>query len=554
LLIGFFALSLLVPALVAAVPTVAGASPEPTPKTTVLTVHATDGLDAPAICLDNTFKSDAGNPVFAVCLQASDSRGGSQFRFGYLNMGGDSNDANVMTFSPWNGDYTAQTFNAQLTKRIDVITPPSSPSPWACANLGGHEFTGIGPFTLSDGTWYFGEVFTQGGSDPIGYAAKWHKDTGNCAQLSNAHHMTVDGNGNLVEWSSLYPKSCTPTTVFPDPSDHGVTALENAIGSASNGSPTVCVGRGEYDLMLDNVNLKNSITSATPPVSLEVIGADPFQRPVINASGLTEHPDNSSYASAIVSGGANNVDLYNLIVENTPREPAAGTRDPGAGFGIFAGTNFGIYNVLADNNAVDGINAGSFTLQNSALTNNGDLADNGSGGNQSTATAGGAKTNFAYQATWNVVDNNIGVGLWCDGSPTQTGCRTDYVNQLDVEDNFVGSSGSGGIRLEISDIPAVISSNSVQNSATNPPDSVTLHADIEIVDSQGPSLTNNIDVEHNTFFDSNPPTANTQGFLIAHDSRSGTNYTPKNITFQNNTMNGDSRVCPGNGTNGISCQ
>ncbi|MFN2490332.1 MAG: right-handed parallel beta-helix repeat-containing protein [Actinomycetota bacterium] len=123
--------------------------------------------------------------------------------------------------------------------------------------------------------------------------------------------------------------------------------------------------------------------------------------------------------------------------------------EPACGRGIAAGLNTVIKKVRLHHNAVGGVGGseGNLLITRSELDHNGGESFIG-------CCAAGVKTGSAFTIEDSYVHDNVGVGIWCD-----VGCDgTLFV----VRDNTVLNNTMGGIRYEISSVPAVIQGNTVQ--------------------------------------------------------------------------------------------
>ncbi|MDP9235732.1 MAG: right-handed parallel beta-helix repeat-containing protein [Actinomycetota bacterium] len=172
------------------------------------------------------------------------------------------------------------------------------------------------------------------------------------------------------------------------------------------------------------------------------------------------------------AGSSSGVTYTNLAVSGAVN--ACPLRNCGAtGDGIHGGTNVKVTNVHVYSNGRTGIaSINGLTITGSRLDHNGAVHGAMDG------VSAGVKSATSLTVTGSSVDHNYGNGIWCDngcGAFTVTGDRVAY-------------NVSTGIHYEISQGPALISNNVVQNN--NMANEVG-HGGIGIIDSKNASVLGN---------------------------------------------------------------
>jgi hypothetical protein len=192
---------------------------------------------------------------------------------------------------------------------------------------------------------------------------------------------------------------------------------------------------------------------------------------------------------------------------------------PSCGRGLAPGHDTLIAWVRSHHNAITGIGGseGGLLIMESELDHNG-------GDHFVGCCASGVKTGTAFTIIDSHIHDNVGVGVWCD-----MGCSG---STFEVFGNVIVNNSMGGVRYEISSVPAVIARNQVQS---NNLAEAGGHGGIEINSSR------NVTVQANTLGGNKGPG------VIANGNRSpGIG----NVDVLSNVMRGDEVAGCGDG---VSC-
>jgi hypothetical protein len=185
------------------------------------------------------------------------------------------------------------------------------------------------------------------------------------------------------------------------------------------------------------------------------------------------------------------------------------------GRGISPGMRTTITDIRSHNNETSGIGGGGeqVIVRNVELDHNGSPALLG-------CCAAGIKSGNSYSISDSYVHDNHGVGIWCD-----VGCKG---GSFTVVNNVVTNSLRGGIRYEISAVPAVIRGNTVKNNNTSARGG---HGGIEINSSR------------NALVEGNVLGGNRKAGILLNGNRPpGVG----NVTVRGNSLNGDAlKGCSG---------
>jgi hypothetical protein len=260
--------------------------------------------------------------------------------------------------------------------------------------------------------------------------------------------------------------------------------LAAAVAAAPAGA-TLCLSAGTY----------NTDTTVTLKSNMKLIGAGREATFIKTSSAPTVL--NAKSATGVLFQG---FDVSGAVGSAACR--------PQCGRGIAPGLNNVINEVRIHHNANNGVGGqnGGLLVTNSEIDHNGSSAFAG-------CCAGGIKAGHAYTIRNSYVHDNIGIGIWCD-----VGCGGGSFN---VIGNTVSGNTRGGIRYEISAVPALISGNTVTN---NNLINQGGHGGIEINSSKNAVVENNV------------LGGNGRAGIVANGRRApGLG----NVTIRNNSLNGD---------------
>ena len=273
------------------------------------------------------------------------------------------------------------------------------------------------------------------------------------------------------------------------------SSLQSAIDAAPAGAK-LCIRRGTYRVAAPIV----------PKDGQTLAGAGRRRTSITTASAPT----------VIDAKATSGVTIKRLVVSGAAGSEACA---PACGRGIAAGANTVIDRVRAHDNAITGIGGseGGLLVTNSELDHNGSAQFIG-------CCASGIKTGTAFTIVNSYVHNNAGVGIWCD-----MGCQGSAFR---VFGNVVVDNSMGGVRYEISSVPAVIQGNRVQGNNVS---GAGGHGGIEINSSR------NVVVESNTLG------GNVGPGVVANGNRSPG---VANVDVVNNVLRGDEVTGCGDG---VSC-
>ena len=305
-----------------------------------------------------------------------------------------------------------------------------------------------------------------------------------------------------------------------------VTSLTGGVGKA--GAADACVGKHAYPGENLAAVAGKAAAGATfcihdgtysVPSNIPVQDGDTFtglysdgSRPEVRGTGATH---------VFHTAGADNATIEGLAISG-----AVGGNycEPNCGRGIGGGgANLLIEDVRAYNNAnqgAGGMGTGA-VVRDSVFDQNGSASFSDLAGPRSSA---GLKTVASIKVYNSKFVDNYWNGFWCDVE----------CNATEVHDSVLSRNGKAGLAYEISSGPAVFEGNTIR--ANGHLDSANRHVGLLIVESS------NVKAYGNTFGENVE-----HGALFAKGDR----HVLENVSFYDNTMNGDPRK--GCDLSGVSC-
>ncbi len=487
---------------------------------TALTVVGTDDVASAAVCIDNSAAVSSLSSRVTACIQVNPADN-TKARFGTYD------DNNKVFYPLGNSGWTTMS-DPDSADHVTSLT---------CSNSG-HSALGLGPLNGN----YYGEE-KSGNNITFGTIAV------------SGHACQTAGGGLLssAQWATpaIY---CSTAAQAPNQLVHTLGEYSAALKSAQ---AEICLAPGSY-------SYTSAMTTLPIPASTKVIGQSPLRRPVFDSSALSPHgANNKPQRTSSFTAGGKSILLANVVAKGA-RGDLNGIRNgtcPNCGNGIDSGEGMHLYNVKSANNMETGFHfavnhkgiINLYTVENSELSGNGSNGDN-------TWAAGGMKTINGGLIKNNVVINNNGPGLWCDGNDqNHSEC---HGGRWTVESNYIAGNYGDGVHFEI-----VFSNPTTGQSdpSANPPVTVAAvdppWADIEhnVINCNNQHKVSwyggvsifaaNVLVTHNIFdnrqdaakFKHSCSDGKQQAVYVYNDARVPP-YT-HDVTVQNNTLNGDKLTC-----------